>query len=445
MKKNLFLSLFSIAMVSITGILVNSFLSRNLSSDDFGYFSTLFLILSLTLLLDGFKPIVTFYVSKEKYDTSNTLFVLSVLLSLVGGVLALFYIDYVTDDISLLDTSLMVAAVIFNILNSFFWGALDGINKVGIAKMIRGGIYSAMYLTMLLLVYLGLGVTYFSFAVFFYLLLLLLVFLYLTPKSLYNSFSFNSNKIREVFKTSKENLAFNMIMSVMYVLDRSVLSRLEGPAKLATYSSQYELATRANLFANNIGHILLPFLAKGRVGNKEYNTWKQILTFSLIMFFVITALVSYFSKDIIFIYLGKDYVEWNDLLKIVMIGLYINCFGIISYSFLRARGDFKTYVYFYGASLLLGCIFVYPLVKNYSFYGAALTYLIVRLGDVGVFYVSLKKKDRMDFIILSFPVFLFVINYFFNELYFIYIIYLLFLILYYKSSLLNLKKKFMKS
>ena len=120
----------------------------------------------------------------------------------------------------------------------------------------------------------------------------------------------------------------------------------------------------------------------------------------------------------------------------------MNCLGVISYYFLRAKGDFKTYVYYYGISLIVASVFVYPLIKNYSFYGAALTYLIIRTGDLGVFYVTLKSKDLIDFFILSFPIVLFSSFCFYEELYFLSVIYLVFLIAYYFKNLIAIKNKF---
>lgn len=444
MKKDLFLSLFSVAIVAVTGVLVNSFLSRNLTTSDFGYFSTLFLILSMTMLLDGFKPVVTFYVSKNKTKTIGTLFFLTLVFSVLGGVLGFFYVRYIAEKLNFIDIFVMVLAIILNVNISFFWGVLEGVNKVGLSKLIRGVSYSGMYLTMSFFVCFGLGVGYFSYIILFFLFLLLIVFICLTPNNFYSLISFDRSNIKSVFLYSKENLIFNVIVSVMYVLDRSILSRISGLSSLAVYSSQYELAIRGNLFASTLSNILFPLFAKKRIGNIAYEHWKHITICSLIFFFSITSLVFFFSRDIIFLYLGDNYVEWSNLLKILIVAVYMNCFGYFSIAFLRARGDFKTYVYFYSFSLILACLFVYPLIKYYSVYGAAITYLIIRLGDVFIFAKSLKKKDIKDFLFLSIPLPLFLINYFFDDFYVLYFIYLLFIISYYKSSFLVFKSFFIK-
>jgi len=67
MNRNLLYSLFAVGLVSFTGLLSNSYMSRALSEEEFGFFSQIFLIVSLTTLLDGLKPIVTFFVAKEDW------------------------------------------------------------------------------------------------------------------------------------------------------------------------------------------------------------------------------------------------------------------------------------------------------------------------------------------------------------------------------------------
>ena len=424
MNKDVVYSFLSIGLVSIAGILTTSFLSRNLTEDNFGHFSTIFLVLSMTMLLDGFKPIVIFNVSKNNFNNVKFLLLLTLCFSIFGGFLGFFYIDYISETFYFSDVCLMVLSISTNVLVSFFWGVLEGQGKVGISRFIRALIYSMMYLSMAISAYLSSEIKYFSLIVFFYLVVLLILFIH--KANVFKEISFKNKLDKQIItallKKSKENLFFNIIVSLMYILDRSILSRLSGVQALAVYSSQYEFATRVNLFSGTLSNVLFPHLAKSRVGLNSYEIWKSITLSSIIILFFIIGILSIYSELIIGLYLGDKYVAWHRLLKILLIGLYMNSFGFFSIALMRSMNNFKTYVHYYFYSLLAAIILVYPLIKAYDIYGAALTYLIIRIADLLIFVKSLRINKRNYFILLwvmLIPITLLSLSFFYNNGYLI--------------------------
>jgi len=345
------------------------------------------------------------------------------------------YIYFTCSIFSRYDTLLIVLAVGVKILYSFFWGILEGKNLVGFSAFIRGVVFSFLYLAMGLSVYLGYHTKLFTTIVLFLFVLLFVVFSFMVSnqniKILQGKVSFS---FKEIFQVSKENLLFNLVVSVMYVLERTFLNKIKGPNQLAIYSSQYEFSTRGNLISSTVSSTLYPTLIK----NSSFKIWKNITECFLFLLALITFVMAIFSYEIVDLYLGDKYRDFHYLLNYLVIGLYMNTFGYFTIPYMRALNNFKTYTFMYLISMSLALLLAYPLINNYGIVGAVMVYLVIRLGDFFCYLHVLTFRRVKEILWAILPVFILTIQVYQIEIPFLVIVISLYIIV----SVFYLRPKF---
>jgi len=446
-NKDIIYSFSSILLTSSVGLLTTSYLSRNLSENDFGFFSSLFLILSMTMFLDGLRPIVVYSVARSDNKSLNSLLFLTILISVFGGLTSFFFLHLIFGGFSLLDRIFISISLALNLIISFFWGILEGNQIVGKSKFIRNFFFIFIYLLMVYSVFVGLDKSAFSLIILINISLLLIVFILMVfRKGYFFKIELNKMVLKPLLISSKYNLFFNALASITYMYDRSILSNFLGLESLAIYSSQYELSTRGNLLSSNLSNILFPYLSKLDSKDQAYVLWRNITSSVVLALFIICSLLSFFSHEIITIYLGEKYSEWHNIFKLLVVGLYLNSFSFFGVVYYRSQGNFKTYVYYYLISIILAISFSIIIISlgDFTIYGAVFIYLITRFSDLLIAFSTFAKKDILILVLLLLiPISLFVFHYFFSDNYYLImdLIYIVFMIVLFKSkSMFNFKR-----
>lgn len=189
---------------------------------------------------------------------------------------------------------------------------------------------------------------------------------------------------------------------ILNLSDRFILEHFKGSTQVGIYSANYSLLGRG------IGLIFSPILLAAHplilnVWEKSNNKiYIQKLITSISRYFFLMAVpiivyISFLSKSIAFIFLGKSYHEGYIIIPVIAIAFALWHLSLYAHKTLEIRK--KTIVMFYSiivcaiTNILLNLIFI-PL---YGYIGAAITTLISYLIYLIIIYFATKQDIRLIF------------------------------------------------
>lgn len=203
---------------------------------------------------------------------------------------------------------------------------------------------------------------------------------------------FSFNKIRELFRYGGWLTLTNIINPLLTTIDRFVLSSLSGADKLALYTAPSELINRLLILPGMITKTAFPRLAK----NNDKMLKRKIRIFIIFLMFLLTTPIFIFSDFIITVWLGSDFNEASNILRILACGLFFSGLAQLPYTAVQASGHSKIAAYVHLAELIPYLVLLYVLVLNYSYTGAALAWVIRVSVDFIIFSIAESKLGKKD-------------------------------------------------
>jgi O-antigen/teichoic acid export membrane protein len=202
---------------------------------------------------------------------------------------------------------------------------------------------------------------------------------------------FNFNKVKELFQYGGWLTLTNLISPLLTTIDRFVLSSLSGANKLALYTAPSELIKRLLIIPAIITRTAFPRLAK----NNDKILKRKIRITIIFLMLLLTVPILIFSEFIITSWLGSNFNEASDTLRILVLGLFFAGLAQLPATAIQASGHSKIAAYIHLAELIPYLILLYVLVTNYSYNGAALAWTIRVSADFVIFsIVESKLEDR---------------------------------------------------
>lgn len=396
------------ALVGLTAVpqIIN-----NIGMARFGIYSITLVIFGLMSFLDlGITKGITRQISTNGYEYSrvnesaNIAIFFSVLMSFVFSLCLvlykLIYPDLELDFFFSLMISFLSIPVI--VLGNVYRSIFEGVKNFSIISFNRVFMGVWVYLVPLLITYFNNNVWVITLSLSLGRFISLLMFHYKnTLNFTFNiDFSFKT-KGNEAFIFGLGVTASNVINPIMMYFERIMIGHFVGAIGIGQYSAPMELTQRATILSNICSSVLFPYLSSY---NRELNRKKL---FSLVLFstliisfiyFLFYFLISQFSRDIIYFWLGESNELIADLLVLLSFSVFCNAVGYIPFSFIHSLG--KSII---TAKLhFIEFIFYMPLcaflVFKYSLLGAAYSLIIRNTFDslllIILTFISFKSYEK---------------------------------------------------
>jgi O-antigen/teichoic acid export membrane protein len=230
------------------------------------------------------------------------------------------------------------------------------------------------------------------------LIILFLIFIIPLLKS-FNYFKFNH---KNFIKENKKLLRFSFPLMITGIgglfiayFDTAMLTFFDTLTNVGIYNIIYPTALLITMLGSSIGVILLPILTELWSLNKKKditNAIKIINKLLIIVCLPLMLILMTFSKDLIRVFFGEDYLSGVLPFNILLAGALFSVLSMIFYQLLVALKESKKSmkVYLYGG--VLNIILNLILIPYYSLLGAAISSALSFLLMLYLsFYYSSKK------------------------------------------------------
>ncbi|NCC70169.1 flippase [bacterium] len=190
--------------------------------------------------------------------------------------------------------------------------------------------------------------------------------------------------------------ALSIILNLIYFRgDTFILSLLKPQADVGIYGAAYKVLEIYDMFPILFVNLVLPILDRS-YKNGDFERFKRIIQ-KIFDFFLMISIPLIFggillSKDIIILVAGEKFMKAGGVLQILIIAMSIITFGALFCGLVIAVNKQKRMTIGYMVAAILSIIGYSLLIPKYSYYGAAITTVIVEL-IVTVFAIIIFKKE----------------------------------------------------
>lgn len=205
----------------------------------------------------------------------------------------------------------------------------------------------------------------------------------------------NIQRKKEFIKFSFISLCNNVISQILYVIDIFLIGKLiNDKVILANYKTATLIPFALNFLPILISQYMYPYFSRDsndKVKIKSY--YKKMLKYNCSFNLVITLTLILFSKYILSISFGKEYVVVQKEFIILMIGYFFAAtFRIPGNSILSALGKVNYLVYNSLICAIINIIFDIIMIKKYDSYGAALVTVLIFIISGGLANYRIIKE-----------------------------------------------------
>lgn len=201
-------------------------------------------------------------------------------------------------------------------------------------------------------------------------------------------FSFNKKIALELFTYGKYITGLTIIIFLTTEIDNAVIGKVLGTEALGFYVLAYTLANiPATHFSKILSRILFPAYSKMQGDSNALSmALKRAIKFVALFTIPVTAMLFALSNELIIVIYGERWLAASNVLAILSIfGFFRGISSINGYMY-NAIGKPNISFYLNTAKLVIICILIIPITKQFGIEGAALT---VTVPLVLQFFVSL--------------------------------------------------------
>ena len=172
----------------------------------------------------------------------------------------------------------------------------------------------------------------------------------------------------------------NFLTANLVYLDRFLLASVAGMAAVAYYTAPYEAVTRLLILPAGMAAVLFPaFSALASAGEptRGPRLLARATRYLLMLVGAPTVLIILFASDLLAIWVGPVYAaEGAVALQILAVGVFVNSFAHLPYSYLQGMGRPDLTAKFHLAELVPYAVLAWVLVDAFGVTGAALAWTI---------------------------------------------------------------------
>ena len=186
----------------------------------------------------------------------------------------------------------------------------------------------------------------------------------------------------------------NLVSPLMGYLDRFFIAKTLGLDSVAFYVTPYDIITRLWIIPGAVTGVLFPRLI-GLRSNNDFGRIYRDLIISTFSIFIIVAPVACFiyiySWELISWWINEDFADKSsDVIKVLSIGIVINCVTHIPYTLIQSTGNSKVTAIIHLIELPVLLISLIPLIEVFGILGAAYAWLMrVTLDFLLIWYTGI--------------------------------------------------------
>lgn len=407
-----------IARVGSLGIkiLIGIMVSNYLGAKQFGIYNyplviATFFIAAAALGLDGFVTRELLRYPEKKNQLLGTAFILK----LSGGILILplVYVAYqVINGINPITAPFSYVLIVsfsgifqaFNIIDSYFQSRAQG--KFIMTIQVLGNLLSAAF--KLILVLLGMSLSWFIFALLLDAALLAIGYVYVYQKNGASIFQwkFESNTAKFLLKNAWP-LAFSAVLVSIYMkIDQVMIEGYLGPAEQGIYSTVVQLSESWYFIPVAIVTAVFPAIMNAKRDDPErYQRRMQNMYDLMVWISMSIAVFMTFASPLVYrLFYTPEYMGAAHVLSIHIWAGIFTFLGTASGQFLIAEGFTKLSLFRTGMGALINIILNIYWIPKYGITGAALATLIAYFSST--FMILLVPKTRPQGIMMLKSLFL---------------------------------------
>ncbi len=370
------------------------------SPEDFGKYTTLFDLLAIFQVLCGFglRSTLTREVAKNKDSVhqyiSNGIIVaipFSILsmLFMIGVVHILQYKSYLILNSNILSISLIASA-----LGECFEGILTGFERIRSIAIIW--IIETVFKTgiSIILVYSGFGLL--SIVVTFIIIRFFnpIACFFVIRRSIGKpKFNMNIGFIKGLIKITYIVAIIEIVATIYWRIDTVILQRMRGNVDAGLFGAVHKIFSFNQMLITTFFIAFLPVMSRLFSGGREtfQRACNQSLQYLCIINLAVALFVTVYSKNIVLLLCGNDYLEAAPALVIFIWAIFFfainELLGYVLFVSNNQKIDLK--IHFFG--LLLKISSNYILINKYGYIGAAIATLSSLLVMLGLKYRCVVK------------------------------------------------------
>ena len=234
-----------------------------------------------------------------------------------------------------------------------------------------------------------------------------IIFLFIFAAPLLKNFKYFNYKQKHFFQENKKFLKFSFPLMItgagallITYIDTILLTYFDTLANVGIYNIIYPTALLIILIGSSLGSILLPVITELWIlRKKEYivDILKKINKYLLAFSLPILIILMFFSKKLINLFFGSDYVFGFIAFNILLIGALFILFTRINHQALIAMKEPKKIMYMYLFGALINIVLNIILIPEYSLTGASVasTISFIFIWIMSLYYM--QKKISLQF------------------------------------------------
>jgi len=254
--------------------------------------------------------------------------------------------------------------------------------------------------------------------------------LILLKKKFNISFQIKIDNYKWLIKETKPLWGFAILFVIYQQADLILLQYISNSYDTGIYSSALKLTIPFSVIYYALVTSIYPKLTNYfDIDNKKVEFYSKIsLKILFLISFSLALIISFKSKEILYIFFGNNYVEANHsliLLSFSQVFLFFNMFS----SSLIVNMNVQKYNFYY--AILVACftiILSFLLIPKYSYNGAALSKLISTIIGT-TFFMSILSKKHFSFNIINLQIIIWILMTIFSSFLFMKINFFIFIII----------------
>ncbi|WP_404786054.1 flippase [Altericista sp. CCNU0014] len=204
----------------------------------------------------------------------------------------------------------------------------------------------------------------------------------------------------------------NIVGPLMVYLDRFLIGSVISISAVAFYTTPYEVVTKLWIIPNSLINVLFPaFTTSHQTSVKSSSElFEKAIIYIFFVLFPVVLLTTTFAQEGLYLWLGADFSRKSSLvLQILAIGIFINSFANIAYTFIQGIGKPNITAKLHLLELPFYLLLVWHLAKIHGIVGVAIAWVLrIAVDAILLFYIADnfltvvdKTKSRMILILLA--------------------------------------------
>jgi O-antigen/teichoic acid export membrane protein len=404
-KVDLILLTSSSLMIPVMGLFFTSLFIHKLSLENFGFYSILLTAIGIISLFDFLRSPYIYLSNKNTFNKAEMLAgTVLVLKKYLNFYILIFIVTIIiTSFLFFIYNALFYSYLIFSIIillplyvvNSLILASIDATNRTGTTSSLRALSWGGFYLTIFLIISIDKKPEYYVLGFFVMQVVLFLCALFCSKINVVlkqEKSEANINKVYiDLLGLVKKQFKFYSIATLQSSSEKIIILFFLGVSNFGIYSAITETLGKLQFVSRTINIYLLPKLIN-QSKSYLYRVNFILSTFFCIFFISLTIFFILFKGNVFHDYFDGKLSGYENVLFIILIGVFFKFLGYLSVLQLNAIGDFELQVRAYKLSLYTLPFITILFTYFWGIWGAAIAFVLSRWSEI---YMYIKMYENL--------------------------------------------------